>query len=487
MTRRLRIIRVLVALTALAIVAIAPAVGAVGPALSLSPSTGPVGARVTVTGTGFAGKAQGTVHYDTQSVATFRTNPKGDFSTSFVVPSLPGVTAVSVTATAGTASASSTFTPTSTTVTTAPSTTTTTTVAPPPPPPSSALTWRPPGTAGYTPVTIGGPGTYNLYSDVDYVVSAPSRIDGAVHLRGGRNVVWIGGHIHIPYQGPGPVNPANRRGLVISDIDDGGGDPVRYGYSRDGRVVHIEGLLIDGPDLADGINTNAPKAVVQLQNIRVHDVHFRNSDDRDGTNGWAVNHPDVLQTWGSQKQLRVDGLTGTSAYQGLFLREDSADRALGPMYLRRVNIRAYQHAGDDGYSYAGHRMINWLGSSIGTLHLDTGTVWVGHHTNSGWNQAKPNPSPTTSFWRVRYWNAATSTYVIETPPGGAVFTDALGTPTAITSGSDALGSWARWSSTQVRNWDSTADGRVYSGTPPQGDYVPAGTVGLGYVSPGYAA
>jgi hypothetical protein len=336
-------------------------------------------------------------------------------------------------------------------------------------------------------MSITAPGTYNLYSNVDYVISTPYRLDGAVHLRGGRNVVWIGGHIHIPYQGAGPVAPANRRGLVISDIDDGGGDPVRYGYSPAGRIVHVEGLLIDGPDLAEGINTNAPKAVIQLQNIRVQDVHFRNSDDRDGTNGWAANHPDVLQTWGSQKELRVDGLTGTSAYQGLYLQEDSVDRVRGAMYMRRVNIRAYQQPGDDGQAYAGHRMLNWVGASIGTLYLDTGTVWVGHHSASGWNQASPNPSGTTSFWRTRYWSAASSTHVAEPPPGGAVFTDALGSPTSLTVGADATGTFARWSSSQVRNWQATGDGRVYSGTPAQGDYVPAASVGLRYVSPGYAA
>ena len=346
------------------------------------------------------------------------------------------------------------------------------------------LTWAAPDTGGYTPLSITAAGTYNLRSDTDYVVSAPSRIDGSVHLRGGRNVVWIGGHISIPFQGTGPVGPSLRRGLTISDIDALGGPVATHGASRDGRVVHIEGLLIDGPDLTEGINTNAPKAVVQLQNIRIDGVHFRNSDDRDGTGGWTANHPDILQTWGSQKELRVDGLTGTSSYQGLFLKEDSPDSVHGPMWLRRVNLRSYEHTGNDGVAYAGHRMLSWYGKQIGTLHLDTGTVWVGHHTNSGWNASFPNPAGGSgTFWRDRYWNG--TRYVTEEAPGGASFGDALGNlrPERITE--DGTGAYAQWSSAQVRDWSGQAHGRVYSGAPAGGDYVPEGLAGPSYRSPGY--
>lgn len=477
--------------------------------VALSPSSGPVGATVTAWGTGFPQRSDGVLRFAGVNVASFKTGRGGEFITSFVVPSSPVVTTTSVTGTVKTVTGQASFTvtstsggetTTSTTVATTVPATTTTTIAPAPvtttttvpatttttvpASTSSRLSWAPPSTAGYTPFTISAPGTYNLYSNVDYVISAPSTINGAVHLRGGRNVVWIGGHITIPYQGAGPVDPGARRGLVISDIDAGGGDPVKYGYSVD-RIVHVEGLLIDGPDLAEGINTNAPKATLQLQNIRVQDVHFRNADDRDGTSGWAKNHPDVLQIWGSQKELRVDGLTGSSAYQGIYLQEDSADRALGAIRLRRVNIRAYQSTGDDGVTYAGHRMLTWVGSSMGMLYLDPGTVRVTQHTNSGWNAAQPNPSPQTGFWRARYWNG--SQYVTETPPGGAVFTDGVGGSVSPTVGADAIGTYAYWGSAQVRDWGGIGLGRVYSGNSTQGDYVPAGSVGTAYQSPGYGA
>lgn len=346
--------------------------------------------------------------------------------------------------------------------------------------PDAALSWGP-APVDYTTLTITTPGTYNLASDTDYDIVAPERIDGAVHLRGGRNIRWVGGHIHIPDQGAGPVPAGNRRGLVISDIDDQRGDPDRYGHSVDGRIVHIEGLLLDGPDLAEGINTNAPAAVIQLANIRVGGVHFRNSDDRDGTNGWGANHPDVIQTWGGQKELRIDGLTAASAYQGLYLSE-ATSLVRGPMWLRRVNLTAYEHPGDDGSRYAGHRMLTLVGDRAGTLHLDPGTVWVAHHANSGWNLARTNPAPDTAFWRVRYWNGAR--YVDEAPPGDAVFTDALGNQPARTA-TDTLGTYAEYDSGQIRAWTPDTTARVYAGTPTTGDYVPTGTAGTTYTSPGY--
>jgi hypothetical protein len=346
------------------------------------------------------------------------------------------------------------------------------------------LTWAPPSTAGYTTLLIDRPGTYSLASDVDYVVSSPSVINGAVHLQGGRNIVWIGGHIRVGDQGAGPVAAAARRGLVVSDHDDLRGNPRTYGYSKRGRIVHLEGLLIDGYDLAEGINTNAPSAIIDIENVRVEGVHFRNSDDRDGVLGWSKNHPDALQTWGSQQELRIDGLTATSAYQGIFLKEDAPDSVRGPVWMRRVDVRAVEHTGDDGTSYAGHRMFSWYGGSVGTIHLDADTVRVQANGNSGWNEAIKNPAPGSgTFWRGRYFSTALSRHVDEPPPGGATFSDALGNERPLVT-SDGSGTYAQWSAGVV-DWSGKQPGRVYQRIAGAPDNVPSGTAGIGYRSPGY--
>ncbi len=436
--------------------------------LEVTPDTTAGGEQVVVFGEGFRGRGRGSLRWGAQELLRFTADVHGRVHATVTVPT-GACGPVEVIATVEDRVAR----------------TSVTVSGPQCERSTSELTWRPPDTTGYETLTLSSPGTYELRSDVDYVVSAPTRIDGPVHLRGGRNIVWVGGQIRIPAPGSLPASPASRRALVISDVDDLRGAPDRYGYSTPGRIVHVEGLLIDGAGLTEGINTNAPSAVVQLQNIRVNGVRFLSSDDRDGTQGWTKNHPDVLQTWGSQRELRVDGLTGTSAYQGLFLKEDAVDSVHGPVWLRRVNMRAVAILGNDGYSYAGHRMLSWYDGSVGQVHLDPGTVWVEHHAESGWNRAQPNPDPSTAFWRVRYWSATKSAYVTEPVPGGATFTDALGNTAPDATGVDTTGRYAAWTGAPVHDWIGSAPGRVYSGAPKDGDYVPASTVGTGYVSPGY--
>lgn len=103
--------------------------GAAGPVTSLTPTSGVPGSELTVRGASFPGRTSGVITFAGASVATFSTNPRGSFKTSFLVPSDAAGGANTVTSTAGGLAASSTFTVTETTSTTT-SSTTTTTVAP---------------------------------------------------------------------------------------------------------------------------------------------------------------------------------------------------------------------------------------------------------------------------------------------------------------------------------------------------------------------
>jgi hypothetical protein len=61
------------------------------------------------------------------------------------------------------------------------------------------------------------------------------------------------------------------------------------------------------------------------------------------------------------------------------------------------------------------------------------------------------------------------------------------------TGTDTTGTFASWSADAalsdgrpaVRDWAGTSPGRVYSGAPNGGRYVPLDTVGLNYTSPGH--
>lgn len=188
-----------------------------------------------------------------------------------------------------------------------------------------ALRWPAPHLAKPAVVRVGaGGGTVRLAAGRDYriVLRKPLRERGGLQIIGGHNVVLIGGHITIPPAGAG-ATVADRRGL---------------GLTGQTGTVHIDGLLIDnaGGDLSEGIQVAAPRAIVQIQNTRVAGVHARDQKR------FGDNHPDVVQTPGGVRELRLHRFTGTTSYQGLFLRGDRAP--VGRVVLSKVNIVGFRTA-----------------------------------------------------------------------------------------------------------------------------------------------
>ncbi len=332
-------------------------------------------------------------------------------------------------------------------------------------------TWDPPdGWALYQRLTIPSTGgDIRMDPGVDYLLEAPRPITAPLELRGGRNVVWIGGEIRIDDAGEF-ADPDRRRALVIMDENDGE-DPV------EGRIVHLEGLLLHGKDLAEGINTAAPSAVVQLQNIRIERVAIRGADDRDGTGGYPdSNHADIIQIWGAQRELRIDGLSGSTNYQGLFLREGTTYVG-GPIRLRNVDIEVVETEGEDGFIYGGARPYAAYPGEVGPQYIDSGTVWIAHQPTSAFGS---------DFGRVAY--RVGDRLVPDPVSGDATFADVIYPTPDIAR--DDLGEFATWPGppgsgerVDLFDWSGQAPARIYSGEPPGGDYVQAATVGIAYTRP----
>jgi hypothetical protein len=187
-----------------------------------------------------------------------------------------------------------------------------------PPPPSYRLQWAPPLLVNPIMVRVPAEGVATLRLDPtrDYIVRIGdvNRLYG-VGIEGGHNVVIIGGHITIPWAGT-DLPPYARRGL---------------GLKGQTGTVHIEGLLIDneGGDLSEGIQIAAPRAVVQIENVRITGIHARDEV------GFTDNHPDLIQPWGGFKGLRIDHFTGGTDYQGISL---FGEEPLGPVDIRSANI-----------------------------------------------------------------------------------------------------------------------------------------------------
>jgi len=193
-------------------------------------------------------------------------------------------------------------------------------------------------------------------------------------------------------------------------------------------TVHVEGLQITGNVLgsqADAIAAQSPKAVLQIQNVRADGL-------RGGQSG---NHADVFQPWGGLRAFRIDRLTGSSNYQGITTTQSTG--LIGSGTIKHANI-----------------------TSSGVTPVDKGGYFVWVNCND------------------RYPLSLSDVYV----SGRSGRT--LGA--SVWPRSDAP-SCASKIAGNVATWPGRAGltGGVRSGTPPTGDFVPAGSVGLGYTSPGY--
>jgi len=141
---------------------------------------------------------------------------------------------------------------------------------------------------------------------------------------------------------------------------------------------------------------------------------------------FKTNHADVVQTWAGPDFLRIDKLTGLSGYQGLFLCPDDVPQDFVPTLfdVRRVNL-----IGNEQSAY-----LFWRGKA------DTrgGQLDWGWHVEDLWAQPREQAAGQRDM------------FLWPKPSKGD-------------------GSWTV----------------VQEGVPPDGDFVPQGLAGVGYVSPGY--
>ena len=285
------------------------------------------------------------------------------------------------------------------------------------------LRWAPPELENPETREIGVDGkVFQLKPDRDYMIKLPTdkvRTE-QVWLEGGRNIVLIGGVIALPDGGPNlSNNDGTRRGIYIKNAT---------------GTVHIEGVLFDGEKSGeyDAVAINAPKAIVQLQNIHVAALG----------GSFKFFHGDIVQPWGGVKELRIDRLTGTTSYQGLQINQDAGK--IGKEFIRNVNLKG---SGQWKLWLTGKEMADQGGYP--PTHLDE--VYI-EPTNK-WGEGKTS--------------LAQSAFPGVGAPKGAVFKE----------GEKAI------------HWPELdhVHGEVKLGPPPGGDFVPAESVGLKYKSPGYEA
>jgi hypothetical protein len=282
------------------------------------------------------------------------------------------------------------------------------------------------GLLSWAPPALQSPTTIRLGTGYTVTDLDPTR-DYVIQLPSERKVgatVIKGGH-NVVIKGGWITIPT----LTASDAE-------RRGiYIKDATgTVHIEGVLIDGSGggNGDGIAISAPNAVVQVENSRI--VGLRGS--------YAGYHADVIQPWGGVSELRVDRLTGSTNYQGLQIPRDLGP--IGRADLRNVDL---SHTGE---APAEGGYLLWLTKGTSTCEaypVSISDVYI---------------APKSGRWLAdSVWPGVWSTLPCKASQVGA--------------GADAQVSWPTLPVT----------GFVRRGPRPEGEFVPSGVAGVGYVSPGY--
>ncbi len=312
---------------------------------------------------------------------------------------------------------------------------------------SPYLRWKPPVLEDPITLTPSTPNSFfpgELEDGQDYIINLNSISDGekvkrtrAIQIRGGRNIVIIGGHTTLGNSAAETAAISITRG---------------NNTSTEKRIVHIEGVLIEGgvlnadgetPIYHDGIVVSDPYVDLRVQNCRIVGIRGKLNDI----------HADIIQAQSTDipgaraaAAIRVDKLTGTTNYQGMYLVPDD-ERGAGPALIdmHRVNL-SYWGPPEEGFV----TYMTYFGDSNGE-GLDYAPGFIDEY------------------------------YIDNNRPGQTVEKDSVWPSILGPTGFEAsvIGNKITWPHLPLLK------GSVTIGQPEDGDFVPEGVAGMDYVSPGY--
>ena len=280
------------------------------------------------------------------------------------------------------------------------------------------LTWAPPALSNPIMIDVTNANRRLFLDDLrDYRLNIVEHLNRELWIEGGRNVVVIAGHITINELG------------TSSAYQDNTAIKVRYGDPA--GTVHLEGLLIDGAYVNDGIVT-ATSRNLQIQNVRVERAYDMIK------NG----HADCIQSQAGVGHLRVDRFTCSTQRQGFFLGDH--DGPIRSADLRRVNLLGAPGA-------------HLLWQTTSSFDIAMSDVWLG--IASDFRAAAPF-----GFWVYPQRDGKTYVGSIDRRRRAVVSRDGR------------------------RLWfvGSRISGVVRKAAPGARDFVKADAVGMAYTSPGYA-
>jgi len=213
--------------------------------------------------------------------------------------------------------------------------------------PAPASAWDRPALSDPTTVQIS-PTNHDLVLDQsrDYVlVCPPGRLELPSKLS-----VW-GGHDVV----------LENCDLAVSS------DWVAYLHDQTG-TLWIHDVHFGGTNLGGGIQLEEPGATVVMRDVLFDEV----------VGSYTTNHAELIQTWSGPSRLLIDGLSGSTSYQGLYLLPNQYYTGPEPTVwdLRNIDIDNSQ----GGYAL-------WVSDQDGAFPLNVKDVWI-----------VPNPAKTWRGW-----------------------------------------------------------------------------------------
>ncbi|MGH2859558.1 MAG: hypothetical protein ACRDMJ_18955 [Solirubrobacteraceae bacterium] len=221
-----------------------------------------------------------------------------------------------------------------------------------------------------------------------------------------------------PLQLAAPLTISGGHNVVLEDCDVELTVANWAGELRDQTgTLWLHDVHFGGQSLTGGIQMQEPGATVVMRDVYFDEVH----------GSYQTNHAELIQTWSGPRRLLIDGLTGSTGYQGLFLLPDQFDSGPAPQVfdLRDIDIDDSQGAyalwlGDvtgSPSSEAAGAIPTWNVENVYVVPNPTRT-WPGW-----WLWPKPStPDPT--------WDAVIS----GAPPGGSYVRPVAGGASGVDEG-----------------------------------------------------
>lgn len=266
---------------------------------------------------------------------------------------------------------------------------------PKPPPPARAVpsAWDAPALQNPLRITItNAKRDLSLLPGQDYVLRCPP---GRVVLK---NKLVVSGGRNVELQ--------NCNFDVTSD------DWAGYLKNQTG-TLWVHDVHFGGDHLTGGLQMQEPGATVVMRDVVFDRVY----------GSLHTNHAELLQTWCGPKRLLIDGLTGSTTYQGLFLLPDQwCSTPLSQFDIRHVNIN------DTKGAYA-----LWLGDVKGPLRVSVRDVYVTPPVERTWRGWWLMPQPPQKTWSGVSAGAPPGGSYVQPTTAGATGVDESLVPTPLAS------------------------------------------------------